>query len=201
MLDHFTINWSRFSSVPSFPPTRWPSLLIQSIYNCSIISDPIMYSVFVVTTCAVLLLFLGQGEACICTADFKPVCCKTKAGQLETQPNACSCNCIGGTVHADGECKNCFCPLFYNPVCCDTVNGLETKTNACACSCSNGRFVSEGECPHVVETPEPEPCACFEIYQPVCCKNESGLSIASNKCVCKCDGGSVFPLSDCFAQA
>lgn len=91
--------------------------------------------------------------SCVCTREYRPVCCKTKSG-LVTKPNPCTCTCLpGARIVSKGKClkilplprPDCICPAVYDPVCCKSpFGGVWKASNSCECGCQGGRVVAYG---------------------------------------------------------
>lgn len=94
--------------------------------------------------------------ACVCTANYDPVCGKNN----KTYSNSCEADCEGISVSHKGECEpaeaktssnstaskdvgSCVCPMVWKPVC--TKNG-KTRGNKCEAKCRGETIVQEGEC-------------------------------------------------------
>lgn len=84
---------------------------------------------------------------CVCTADFRPVCCQFKDGKKKTVSNECACTGCGALnkILHKGPCrKPCICAEIYKPVCCRTKKGTFTAPNRCECKCKGGWVIPRG---------------------------------------------------------
>lgn len=150
---------------------------------------PILVIFSVIVACSA-----DHRQTCICTAQFRPVCCKLPSGEMVTKSNDCQCACAQGKVIYEGECDSCVCTAVSAPVCCELPSGERvTKGNACQCDCANdGKVLFDGECDSLV---------CPLVFQPVCCLTVTGtftrIETKSNACFCEGDGGFILVRGRC----
>ena len=110
-------------------------------------------------------------EPCICTKEYRPVCCEGT-----TYSNSCVAGCSGCEGGVKGECPTpCLCTKEYRPVCCDGT----TYGNSCEARCDSCTDWTEGECG----------CTCPEVFDRVCC---GGIEY-HNACFARCLGGCENP--------
>ncbi|MDJ0787624.1 MAG: Kazal-type serine protease inhibitor domain-containing protein [Myxococcota bacterium] len=131
-------------------------------------------------------------QDCVCPAVFDPVCgvdgrtygnaCEARCAHVEVASEGpCTCSgdddCPTGQVCTDEVCEACVCPDVFDPVC--GVDGM-TYGNACEARCAHVAIRHDGECgspcdedsdcpvQQVCRAGECTPCACPEIFDPVC---------------------------------
>jgi hypothetical protein len=124
-----------------------------------------------------------EGSACICTADYSPVCVQTLNGIVEFS-NACHAECAGYTADDFVDCNStspCNCPTDVNPVCVQTSAGIVQFDNACLAQC-------EGFTPNDFVSCNSNPTAtfgqllgsCFNVAYPVQVQYNNGLVTIHN---------------------
>ena len=94
----------------------------------------------------------------------------------------------------------CTCPQVYQPVC--ALDGTSMYGNECFAKCDGITKFTIGECKEQEQQEEepslPPPCACPEIYQPVCALD--GTTKYANDCFAKCAGITNFTIGECKEQ-
>jgi hypothetical protein len=128
---------------------------------------------------------LAQGA---CIQIFKPVCARTKAGQLQTFGNSCVAKMAGAKIVHDGPC-HFFCPLIWQPVCGRKDGVNKTYANSCTAMANGAAVLADGPCPGK---------ACPRIFLPVCGVDSGGKLVTyPNRCVAINRGARILHIGKC----
>ncbi|WP_162126203.1 hypothetical protein [Flavobacterium phycosphaerae] len=124
-----------------------------------------------------------EGSACICTADYAPVCVQTANGIVQFS-NACHAECAGYTANDFVDCNStspCNCPTDINPVCVQTPNGIVQFDNACLAQCEGFTANDFVNCnPTPTNTFGQLLGTCFNVVYPVEVQNGGSLITINN---------------------
>lgn len=130
-----------------------------------------------------------EEEACICTADFNPVCAQVDRSNQKTYSNACTAECDGAPIVHEGKCKQDCVQCLVRPQCGDDCTGgcvyTRPTCDACAtatcdegdtetptCELGNGKEVKAGWVGPGVGADWCNKCRCYDNGELACTKME-----------------------------